>query len=211
MIKILEKVTVFIVRKVAQEYQLLLFEHPVTGVQIPAGIVEVQETPEASARREAQEKTGMRGFTAPLYLGSSESELVTGYKVLGTNTSLYARPTTASPSYAYLSRGLPVAVLREASGFTQVTCQEPPPIGAETMALTYITGWIASQTLAYDCLRHFFVTTYPIPCNDSWRIFTQQYWHTLFWAPMEKLPPVLATQTSWLSFLDKQLLDTLRI
>ena len=49
---VIEKVTAFVTRQWEGERQLLLFKHPYAGVQIPAGTVEVGESPEQAALRE---------------------------------------------------------------------------------------------------------------------------------------------------------------
>ncbi|TDO49141.1 NUDIX domain-containing protein [Kribbella sp. VKM Ac-2527] len=51
---------------VTRDRKLLVFRkphHPGTGTQVPAGTVEPGETPEAAVVREAEEETGLTGFT----------------------------------------------------------------------------------------------------------------------------------------------------
>ena len=43
----IEKVTAFVTRMVNGRRELLLFQHPSAGIQIPAGTVEPAEAPEA--------------------------------------------------------------------------------------------------------------------------------------------------------------------
>jgi len=47
----LEKVTALITRKTDSGYELLLFEHPTSGIQIPAGTVEPGEKAEHAVLR----------------------------------------------------------------------------------------------------------------------------------------------------------------
>ena len=51
MSKVIEKVTAFITRETEYGCQLLLFEHPFAGIQIPAGTVEPSESPEKAVIR----------------------------------------------------------------------------------------------------------------------------------------------------------------
>ena len=53
--------------------ELLVFDHVPddSGVQVPAGGVEVGETPAQAASRECREETGRSGFGSPRYLGSA--------------------------------------------------------------------------------------------------------------------------------------------
>ncbi len=70
-----EKVTVFITRSARDTTELLLFEHPAAGIQIPAGTVEVGEPPAAAALREAAEETRLTYLPTRLYLGAPEELL----------------------------------------------------------------------------------------------------------------------------------------
>lgn len=58
--------------------RLLVFEQPefpAQGVQVPGGSVELGETPELAALREASEETGLRELSVVRYLGSAEYRL----------------------------------------------------------------------------------------------------------------------------------------
>jgi 8-oxo-dGTP pyrophosphatase MutT (NUDIX family) len=55
---IVDKYICFITRTIDQQTQLMLFNHPHVGVQIPAGAVEPGEDIEAAARREAAKESG---------------------------------------------------------------------------------------------------------------------------------------------------------
>lgn len=54
------KVTAFITRQGDRGPEVCVFEHPLAGVQLPAGTVEPGEDPLVGARREAFEETGLR-------------------------------------------------------------------------------------------------------------------------------------------------------
>ena len=46
-----QKVTAFVTRGVGEDAELLVFRHPHAGLQLPAGTVEVDESPPAAALR----------------------------------------------------------------------------------------------------------------------------------------------------------------
>ena len=71
----IDKVTCFITREGAQGTDLLLFEHPHAGIQIPAGTVEPGETPEEAAVREAVEETGLVNLAITQHVGVKEEKL----------------------------------------------------------------------------------------------------------------------------------------
>jgi 8-oxo-dGTP pyrophosphatase MutT (NUDIX family) len=54
---VVEKVTASVKRLARGCDELLLFEHPYAGIQVPAGTVETGEVPGAAARREAAEES----------------------------------------------------------------------------------------------------------------------------------------------------------
>lgn len=63
----LEKVTVFITRGKANKIELLLFEHPNAGIQLPAGTVEINENHYDAALREAEKNRIKRYKDNKLY------------------------------------------------------------------------------------------------------------------------------------------------
>ncbi len=69
--KLKRKVLAFIVK----DNKLLVFkhtEHLDAGIQVPAGTVENNESLEDAVLREAQEETGIDGFSIKAYLGMTE-------------------------------------------------------------------------------------------------------------------------------------------
>ncbi|MDP6038397.1 MAG: NUDIX domain-containing protein [Candidatus Latescibacteria bacterium] len=72
------KVTAFITREQNGTRELLVFQHPNAGIQLPAGTVERGEDIEAAVVREAQEETGIQNFHIQTHLGGIENELNEG-------------------------------------------------------------------------------------------------------------------------------------
>jgi 8-oxo-dGTP pyrophosphatase MutT (NUDIX family) len=69
-----DKVVVYITRGA----RLLVFTQPAypqAGIQVPAGTIEPYETPEAAARREAHEETGLERLSGWRSLGERERDM----------------------------------------------------------------------------------------------------------------------------------------
>ena len=201
--QIVEKVTAFVTRSTSSGRELLLFEHPFAGIQIPAGAVEDLETPDAAVIREASEETGLTGLTVSHYLGALEIRVPSGHKVIGQRTTVYARPDASSFDWAYLRRGLQVRIERESDEYTQVTFEEFDRI-PEPQYVTYqITGWVSNQALASSITRHFYVLSCELPTSDHWSIQDDYHSFDLFWAPLTSLPSVVSPQDEWLDMLSR--------
>jgi 8-oxo-dGTP pyrophosphatase MutT (NUDIX family) len=199
--RIVEKVTAFITRPSADGRDLLLFEHPTAGIQIPAGTVEPGETPAAAILREAREESGLEGLSIRRYLGSRNETLPPGARVIYQPTKVSACPEEASSDWAYLQRGLQVSVNRREMGFTQVTYiendREPDP----GFISLQITGWVPDATLAAVRQRHFFLLDYAGESGDQWAVYTDRHIFKPFWAPLDDLPEIIPPQDSWLDLL----------
>ncbi|MGW3499047.1 NUDIX hydrolase [Streptomyces sp. NPDC001020] len=71
-----DKVLCYVVR----DGKLLVFRHTdysyeEVGIQVPAGSIREDETPEAAALREAREETGLKGFAIMRKLGETEYDI----------------------------------------------------------------------------------------------------------------------------------------
>ncbi|NJD59918.1 MAG: NUDIX domain-containing protein, partial [Anaerolineae bacterium] len=120
MSKAVNKVTCFITRPGNNGTQLLLFNHPHVGVQIPAGTVNPGEDIQAAACREAAEESGLDSLVLVRLLGEADDPPPPGVRLTSHSTTVYSRPDIASMDWAHFRAGLPVEVLRQAEGFTQV-------------------------------------------------------------------------------------------
>ena len=58
----LEKVTAFVIRKLASGEELLILQHPTAGFQLPAGTVNPGENPRVAVLREVAEETGLTKY-----------------------------------------------------------------------------------------------------------------------------------------------------
>lgn len=203
--RIVEKITAFITRRSIEGYDLLLFEHENAGIQIPAGTVEDGETPEEAAIREAAEETGLTSLSIRYYLGCVGDKLPEGHRRIAEPTKVYAHPDRASFDWAYLRKGISVAVNRRSCGFSQVTFEEFDRVPNPQYVSMRITGWVPDGTLSGTTKRHFFHLEYCGTSEARWTIRDGHHLFTPFWAPLDALPEIIYPQNEWLEFLYRSL------
>ena len=83
--KLSKRLRHFIVRERRGVKELLVFKHPTTGVQIPAGTVERDEDIETAVKREVYEETGLQLVEIENYLGCFENELENNQRIIAEN------------------------------------------------------------------------------------------------------------------------------
>lgn len=70
--RIIHKAVAAVIRDTDRASELLVFRHPVAGVQIPKGTVEGDETIEAATLRELKEESGLELSIVPNFIGTWE-------------------------------------------------------------------------------------------------------------------------------------------
>ena len=199
--KIIEKVTAFVTRPAKDGYQLLLIEHPNAGIQIPAGTVESNESPQEAVIRETFEETGLSISSPIVYLGLEETQLLPDEAIILPPVTIFARPDTTSFDWICIRSAVQVKVLRWDNGFTQITYIEYDQVPKANFITLQITGWILDENLAQIRKRHFFHLQVRGDTEPHWQIFSDHHTFNLFWAPVNELPCIIPPQDSWLKFL----------
>lgn len=195
----LQDVTSFIVRPRPRE--VLLLRHPFAGIQFPAGMVEASETPEAAAVRAALDQTGVDGVGGPVPAGVTVEEVVGDGWLVAETTPVFFRPDERSPSWAILRRGVSVTSEREQGGFVQVTYEEVDRSPSPQYLTARITGWVAREALARVRRRCFFMLPFEAETPAAWSVNTGRDDWVLFWAPIDRLPALIAPQDQWIPYL----------
>lgn len=199
----LAKVTAFVVRRTQRGHDLLFFEHPTAGIQIPAGTVEEGESPQEAALREVGEEAGLpvTALHVRRCLGCTERALPPDRRLILLPTRVYAHPDRTSFDWAYLRRGITVQVNRRAKGFTQITYEELDRVPDPQYVTMSITGWVPDETLADVMRRHFFLLDFVGETAQRWTQYADRHLFRPFWAPVSALPPIIPPQDEWLAFL----------
>jgi 8-oxo-dGTP pyrophosphatase MutT (NUDIX family) len=198
---VLGKVTTFITRPGAAGPQLLLFQHPTAGIQIPAGTIEEHETPDQAALREAWEETGLANLQVRAYIGLQEQRLPANRLAVCRTTKVYARPDLTSFDWAVLRRGLQVEVERREREFVHVTYKEWDRWPDPAYISYQITGWAPADAFGELVHRHFFhLTIAGVAPDEPPAVFTDHHLYQPFWAPLDDLPVIGEPQLEWLQY-----------
>jgi 8-oxo-dGTP pyrophosphatase MutT (NUDIX family) len=204
--KRIDKVTAFVTRGSGEAAELLLFRHPVAGVQLPAGTVELGEEPEAAVLREVREEAGMSAVKAD-YLGKLEGEAAPGEGVILRPTKIFDEPSFDASSGGYaLRRGSPVEVIGSEGDFAEII--------AEPIDLRYdpprrvpgVRGFVRRSLLASGYVRYFYHLTLTEPVLDEWDVFSDAHVYHLFWSPLRPRPALHPLQEPWLAAVYGRLL-----
>jgi 8-oxo-dGTP pyrophosphatase MutT (NUDIX family) len=195
------KVTCFITRFQKSGQELLLFNHPNVGVQIPAGTVNPGEDPAFAAWREAAEETALADLVIERSLGEAVDPPPPGYVLVAYPTPVYSRPDTSSYDWAHFRTGITVQVLRHAAGFTQVCFEERDRYLDPQYSTYIITGWVPDNALSSMLIRHFYLFTAPNPTPARWTVAVDNTVFELFWAALKDLPSIISPQDGWIKWL----------
>jgi len=201
----LEKVTGFVIRKLATGAELLLLQHPFAGFQIPAGTVNPGETPRNAILREVAEESGLKNVLIGTDLGVQDIILPPDQAVLIHPTKVFSRPDPSSFDWIQVSPGLWLEVHRKQDGYAQITYKEPDHLPNPSYTTYQITGWVPEDTLSQRQRRHFFLLNFDGQTPPSWKVNTDSHTFTLSWSPLDDLPDLIPPQDEWLSVLQKYL------
>lgn len=196
----IEKVTAFVIRDTESGPELLLFQHPFTGIQLPAGTVDSGEDFADAAVREAFEETGLNARLVKL-LGVQVRDLGDSHRITLEDVQVYARPDVKSFNWAFIRHGIFVQYLRSAGEFAQIKYEENDHSDHPNYVTFCIQGWVDETRITRTERRHFYLLGYDDSTPDRWQIHTDNHTFELFWAPIDALPAIHIHQQPWLSYL----------
>lgn len=199
----IEKITAFITRRTNQKLELLLFNHPNAGIQIPAGTVENGENIEDALIREVIEETGLANIIIKKYIGFKENRMSQNQFLMLKKSKVYSRPDPTSFDWAELRKGTTVAVKRREDEYTQIMYREYDRYPNPQYVTYQITGWVPSNILTNKTRRHFFHLEIKDVVVNEWEMSADHHIFRLFWAPLTNLPEIVTPQQQWLDHVEK--------
>ena len=175
------KVTALITRPGTEGPDLLVFDHGLAGVQIPAGTVEVGESFAAAALREGWEETGALGLELVREVTVMRRDFVGRSGAVVQDVTADGR---TSP------RGNHVKVLRVDGGIATAELWDGTPVE------------VATTLIARSEERHVFHLRATVAMPDEWVVVTPDAgggaW-TCFWAPIDEAHELIHEyQRDWL-------------
>lgn len=200
----IEKVTAFILRPGKSGSEILIFEHPHTALQLPAGTVEAGESPEEALHREVREETGLKKIE--IIRKVAEEHLFTGpdKAILTRTMRCFSWPAQTSQRIGPLfTRGMWVNVFERKVSFTHINYEEfnfnvsPPKL------LEKVDGWLPSEFLTHEFARHFYLVRALEDTQESWSQPSDRgIIFRLRWTALNPRPILMGVQNQWLSHLD---------
>jgi 8-oxo-dGTP pyrophosphatase MutT (NUDIX family) len=197
-----EKVTSLVLRTTQAGEEILVFQHPAAGLQLPAGTVEDGESPEAAAFREVLEETGLSDIQLVKKLGVEEMHLPSNTCILRQASMLYPQPSYEPAGNQSIGRGWRVESGETRSGFTLVTYDEwnlnqtPPEL------LWQLEGWLPSDLLSTEIRRHFYLFHCQAQTPAGWdQLADMGYTFHVHWLPLQPPPGLIKEQVHWLDHL----------
>lgn len=186
----LGKVTALITRKTEAIPELLVFRHPIAGVQLPAGTVEANESSSSAVIREVFEETGLSQVTIRKLLG--ESTVQKDQFFILQSSKLLKHPCnqseTTEPS---VSRGRSCQVQGTSGSFSYVTLKE--------QSRTVCLGWILTRSLTNIVTRQFFHLTCEETTDSKWtKRADLNHEFECFWTPLIPRPKIHPAQQDWI-------------
>ncbi len=187
----IRKTTAFVVTK-ESPFHLLVFRHPLAGIQLPAGTVEKGEEPVDAAVREVREETGYTVCSDPVLLGAATTNLGPECAVLLDDVDGGGHT---------LLRGHTVRVLRAESSSKLIPIRQeifdygttPPTL------LSAHRGEVRADKLAGMVARSFVLFIEETPTFERRTQRADGHEFEVFWTPFRRDISLVEGQTNWLA------------
>ncbi len=203
---VFEKVSSFVTRTGRNGAELLVFEHPSAGIQVPAGSVEEGEAPVAAAQREVREETGLSAEGA-LELASLSTDLG-GARILLQTEQLGSAASVEAPMLEErVRRGLTVHLTATDGVFSLVLYEEYDLNKTPRELVRRVEGWVPSSSLGVRVVRYFFHLRFTGDTPTRWQVAADNHVFRPFWAALSPRPRLAGIQNDWLDHVYERLLE----
>ena len=203
----LDKVTAFITRDLPTGRELLVFQHPTAGIQLPAGTVELGESAEAALFREVSEETGLTAVEVVRHLCTVIQPLEPEERLLTKDTVLQSSPGDEGTLHRaiILKRGAGVRVIGSEDLYDRVVFPEYQTRDGEVVQVSARTGWIPRKHLTNDVARHMYHLRTNAPTPHHWTQSADDHLFSLFWVSLREDPGLIPNQDEWYKLVREQL------
>jgi len=200
---LLQKITAFILRPGLDGPQILAFQHPSAGLQLPAGTVEPGEAPDAAALREAGEETGLTRLRLVANLGTETARAPEGQAWLLRSLRPLDQPhPRAAEAAQIIARAWPVTIDDLQEGYAHVVYTERDLNHTPPAFEWSVSGWVPTADLATGQLRHFYHLEACAPTDPGWQQRGDRgHLFQFAWLPLDPPPALIPPQDGWLRFL----------
>lgn len=194
-----DKVIAFITRWQNKKPELLVVQHSLTGRQLPAGTVEMNEPLEMALLRKLAEETRLVDFEISTYLGSRDSILTGNDYVILVTTKLFSSPSNDASSEGYiLERGLPVQLTDEIGKYSAVRCDPRISYQLSPTRRQDVSGYVRSSVMGRHIRRHFFQLKLTTRTPEKWQIQVDGNVLELCWLSLDPQPILSPDHSNWL-------------
>lgn len=191
----IKKVTVFVISEESPS-RILLFRHPLAGIQLPAGTVEPGEEILDAARREVWEETGLKVMSQGKVLGSRTEELEENQVVMMHDVRT-ARLDRCDDVKATFCRGHKAWVIGSRPGEVHLKVETYDYNATPPLVSSSIEGWVDAGAVVDSIERTFVVFKHRGNTNDSWERYADGHVFQVFWTECQEAS-LVEGQQSWL-------------
>ncbi len=196
---ILAKATSFVTRDHGAVRELLVFEHPTAGLQVPAGTVEDGEAPEDAARREIAEETGVVALRLIEHIHQTTQDLPSTQRAVTASTVLRSEPHDDAPATGEsIRRGLLVDLEDERGPYAFVSYKEFDLNVTPPRLIRCLNGWAPKSAFGARVVRHFYHFCFVGESHGAWEHFADGHMFRPRWVPLEPMPKLVRGQDVWL-------------
>lgn len=204
----LRKVTAYITRRCSNGKEVLVFRHPLAGLQLPAGTVEDGQSPADAVLREVEEETGIAGARIITELLVEETTVPDHQRAVLNPTPLLAEPHPGAEQIDTVGRtGFLIDVGEVGGDYRRVTQRHYEFDGEAFHPVRSVPGWVLDCELTSRMVRHHYEIAVDSPTAERWvHAEYQDFPYDLFWAPLGEDIGLVASNREWLRLVIDKLL-----